>query len=446
MEACIELYLLGPIQIKHHGKILSGFESRKALALLCYLAAQKRSTSRAQLVHLFWGNKEEARGRANLSRVLHNNAALLPDCFDIARDMIEFKAATSIFVDIHYFLELTKRPDLPSLLEATTYYRGHFMADIAVKDCPEFDAWLTIEQELWSQRMAALLHTLVTQYRNTGDYEQGLYFAERLLAQDPWREEAHREMMLMLALSGKRTAALAQYEKCCDILVDELGVNPSAETTALYSRIRNGEIRQRNNQPIINYIPQAIQDTRPTFPSLPSASMLMENNSNAVPFLPFVANDEIDAPNLKRKVNDFGQVLERLTNPGCRMLTIVGPNNAIQKRLLTEVMNSLTKVFYDGVYFVTNGHRAHRSLLVDIAYSLNLPEGHLLWDEGEQANIWFFKQLREKKLLLVISDAEQYLGTLVLLEEILKRAPLVKLLISARSPLQLNSEWIFDIY
>jgi predicted ATPase len=48
--------------------------------------------------------------------------------------------------------------------------------------------------------------------------------------------------MQLLAWSGQRWAALAQYERCRQALVDELGVEPAAETTMLYQQIRDREL------------------------------------------------------------------------------------------------------------------------------------------------------------------------------------------------------------
>ena len=44
--------------------------------------------------------------------------------------------------------------------------------------------------------------------------------------------------MRVFARSGQRAAALAQYERCRKVLADELGIEPAAETTALYECIR----------------------------------------------------------------------------------------------------------------------------------------------------------------------------------------------------------------
>jgi adenylate cyclase len=49
--------------------------------------------------------------------------------------------------------------------------------------------------------------------------------------------------MRALALSGQRSAALAQYETCRRLLAEELGVEPGAETTRLYEQIRDGKLK-----------------------------------------------------------------------------------------------------------------------------------------------------------------------------------------------------------
>ncbi|HZG65799.1 MAG TPA: AAA family ATPase, partial [Herpetosiphonaceae bacterium] len=57
-------------------------------------------------------------------------------------------------------------------------------------------------------------------------------------------EQAHQQVMLQLALSGQRAAALAQYAACRRVLQAELGAEPAEETTALYERIRAGELSE----------------------------------------------------------------------------------------------------------------------------------------------------------------------------------------------------------
>jgi hypothetical protein len=58
---------------------------------------------------------------------------------------------------------------------------------------------------------------------------------------DPLREAGHRQLMRLLAQSGQRSAALAQFEACRRQLADELNVEPDGETTRLAEQIRTGQ-------------------------------------------------------------------------------------------------------------------------------------------------------------------------------------------------------------
>ena len=82
------------------------------------------------------------------------------------------------------------------------------------------------------------LYQLTSQRLSQADFQNARRFAQQQLALEPWREEAHRQVMQALAAMGERTAALAQYETCRAILADELGVAPAPETSALAQRIR----------------------------------------------------------------------------------------------------------------------------------------------------------------------------------------------------------------
>ena len=67
----------------------------------------------------------------------------------------------------------------------------------------------------------------------------------------PWNEEAHREVMELLALNCRRSEALDQFEICKKALRDKLNVEPSAETLALYERIKRTAHFSKDNIPAI---------------------------------------------------------------------------------------------------------------------------------------------------------------------------------------------------
>ncbi|MCG3210706.1 MAG: hypothetical protein FOGNACKC_04337 [Anaerolineae bacterium] len=221
---------------------MTGFESRKAVALLGYLVVAHRPLPRTHLADLFWPDKSEQKGRANLSRVLNNLSRLLPDCFLASRHTIEFKPAENVWVDLYAFETAASQVDFSVQMTAVSLCRGTFLEGLLVNGCPEFELWLVTEQERCRQQTVVLLERLITHHLRGGAYGPAQKLAAQLLTLRPDMEAAHRQMMWLLTANGNRQAALAQYKTCRRFLADEFSTTPSSETGALYQAILEGEI------------------------------------------------------------------------------------------------------------------------------------------------------------------------------------------------------------
>jgi DNA-binding SARP family transcriptional activator len=123
---------------------------------------------------------------------------------------------------------------------AAGLYRGEFLQGLFLADSQLFEEWVLFKREQLHRRALDVLHTLAAYYEKQGSYDGAQRYARRQLALEPWREEAHRQLVRVLALAGDRSAALAHYKTCCRLLADELGVEPAPETTALVERSRDG--------------------------------------------------------------------------------------------------------------------------------------------------------------------------------------------------------------
>lgn len=246
MESEQRLLLLGALQAERAGQVVHGFESRRAQALLGYLAAQGRPQTREYLADVFWPEKSHTRGHSNLSRVLHNLRALLPGCVSVDHNTVTFNTQVC-WLDISAFANLTRtasQVDSATLQEAISLYRGDFMAGIHLTDCVDFERWLFVERAHWEQRITHALYILTAYYIDQGDIAAGLHTVDQLLTIAPWHEEAHCQKMILLARSGHRSTALRQYAICRQIMKNELDAITAPETDALYRRILAGDVRQ----------------------------------------------------------------------------------------------------------------------------------------------------------------------------------------------------------
>jgi predicted ATPase len=107
-----------------------------------------------------------------------------------------------------------------------------------VPECSDFEQWLLTEREQWQLRMGQIFQSVIKHHLERGEYDQGLRHVTRLLELTPWQEEAHRQKMQLLYLSGQRSAALTQFDICTQILAYELGVEPAQETVDLAAQIQ----------------------------------------------------------------------------------------------------------------------------------------------------------------------------------------------------------------
>lgn len=253
---------LGTFQVILGEKPVTDFVSDKTRALLAYLVVEAdRPHRRETLAGLLWPDRPQPvalnslrQALFNLRRAIGDRDASLPVLL-ITRQTVQFNPNSDHWLDVTAFIERvavskshphhrleTCEVCIQHLHLAAYMYRGNFLEGLNLAGSLAFEEWALLRREWLHGQGLDVLQSLADYYEQRGDYEQARDFARRQIELDPWREEAHQQLMRVLALSGQRSAALAQYETCCRVLAQELGVEPTQETTALYKRIRVGEI------------------------------------------------------------------------------------------------------------------------------------------------------------------------------------------------------------
>lgn len=251
------------------------FRTRKAQALLLYLAVTGGLHTRDHLMTLLWPDADQERGRADLRNALAFVRQALDgvkrgisgSLLDCDREVVgllsreEAAQALSVGLDLHDLSHAVKqvsqllndqKPDespgapldgsrsaLRELQRAIAWYRGPFLANFSLPDAPDFMHWVEGQRAYWQRQFATLATALIKLLLDMGEAPATLEVATHWQQRDPLNEAAYRYLMEVHAATGNYVAALQAYDICCAVLKTELSVAPSAETVALGEHIRS---------------------------------------------------------------------------------------------------------------------------------------------------------------------------------------------------------------
>ncbi|HSK36428.1 MAG TPA: AAA family ATPase [Actinomycetota bacterium] len=246
----LQIALLGPPRVERDGAPIE-VDTRKAIALLAYLAMQPERHGRDAVAGLLWPDYDTEHARGALRRTLSTlNKAVGPGWLAADRTTVGF-ARTSFWLDVAEFEALLAGrrehghpPEeacpacVAPLAEAAGLHRGDFLVGFSLRDSTSFDDWQYFQAERLRRELAGTLERLATAQIGQHHWEDAVDAARRWLALDPLHEPAHRQLLRISTWSGRRGAARRQFQACQRVLEDELGVEPLEETVAVHEAIQ----------------------------------------------------------------------------------------------------------------------------------------------------------------------------------------------------------------
>jgi DNA-binding SARP family transcriptional activator/tetratricopeptide (TPR) repeat protein len=230
-----------------HGDVTLTFPTRKALALVLYLAVEGGLHSREKLAALFWPDLDQQHGRAMLRYTLASLRRALADGEGVTHLLVEREA---LGLDVTSGIELDvaglpvgqalTRATVGELRQVADRCRGEPLEGFSVGDAPGFDDWAAFQREVWRRTAALVFDRLSHVESDGGDHPAALGTLQRWLTVDALNEDAHQRLIRLHLATGDRPAALRAYEACRALLLRELQVAPSPETESLAESIRTG--------------------------------------------------------------------------------------------------------------------------------------------------------------------------------------------------------------
>ena len=190
-------------------------------ALLAWLALEG-PTARVRLASLLWPDSDPEAARNALRQRLFQLKKQL------GVELVSGQVILALADGVHHDLE-----DSDSVLGGAAHAHS-----------PEFDAWLAQQRERRTARTRATLVELADMAERSHDHADASSHAQELLALEPFSEAAHRRVMRLHYLRGDRAAALLAFDRCEQVLKNEVGARPSADTLALLATIELGRVVQ----------------------------------------------------------------------------------------------------------------------------------------------------------------------------------------------------------
>lgn len=447
----LEIRLLGRFEVKLDGRTVT-LSSRPAQSLLAYLAISAGTAHRREkLAGLLWPDSSDDNARRNLRQSLWHIRKTLGEAaphFLHSDDMTVSFAAADFWLDVALLEKPVGVEATPKeLMAIVAVYGGELLSGF-------YDDWVVWQRErqqsLFERKMEQLLDRLTAVHR----WDDLLEWGERWLAFGHSSEAAYRALMVAHAGHGDLPRMAAVYRRCVDALENDLGVEPSPQTRALFERLahnqesdvlaatlfplpyqlaeeagRESQIHQTqpawqppDSSTAVHAISEALSDTHPHSP--PPHNLPPQPNR-------FIGRDaEVTA------------VHYQLAYPTTRLLTLTGTGGTGKTRLCLQVAAAARPDFADGVWFVPLAAISDPTLVAaTIARQLGLQEspGMPPWPEV------LADYLREKQLLLVLDNFEQIVTAAPLLADLITAVPHLKILVTSRVRLHLTNEQSYAV-
>jgi predicted ATPase/DNA-binding SARP family transcriptional activator len=425
----LRIKLLGEFSLVYDDLEVTRLNADRPQTLLAYLLLHRQAPQpRQHVAFVLWPDSAESQARTNLRNLLFTLRQALPasERF-LAGDThtLQWQADASHTLDVAQFeaaLSAAGRAGNNEerrrcLEEAVSFYQGELLPG-------NYDDWIIPLREDLNQRFLSALRQLIALLEQLGAYRDAIAYCQRLLQQDPLDEMTYALLMRLHGQIGDRAGVRRVYQNCATMLLEELNVEPAAETRAIYEQHvgRTGDAAASGGLPVKR---EAASSQRPVRATPRRASRLPPQAT------PFVGRE-----------TELSQLAQLLADPLCRLVTVVGPGGVGKTRLALQVANGHVTIFTHGVAFVAMAPVTDPRLIASaIADELQVSQLG-----GQSRRHQLIDYLSDRDMLLVLDNIEQLHEGSGFLSDLLEISPRLKLLVSSRRRLSLPEEWVFDLH
>jgi len=333
--------------------------------------------------------------------------------------------------------------DLVTVEKGLELYQDKFLAGFHVLDAPTFDSWMLWQREALHSCALTAMEWGALRHLQQRSYETGIELARRLLELVPYQESVQQLLMELYALSGRRAAAVQQYELYRQRLQSESGLLPSPKTERLYSQIKADQVRPA---------PLADWSNGKLPPSSPATASLHRRHNLPTARTPLVGRAELIAT--------LCNLLREQKQP---LITVVGVGGSGKTRIALAAAQGLitalptsrpgaahepAALYHDGIWFFDlNGvaapedsAQANDAIAAGLGSILQLSFTNT---QSKDQQLRYY--LRDKAMLLILDSFEHLYAGRLFLVALLQEAPALQVVVTSRRRLGLSVEYLVEV-
>jgi DNA-binding SARP family transcriptional activator len=255
----IEVRCFGRFEVRSASGQIEHWNSIKAKSVLQFLLMRpSEPTLKDTLLEAFWPEDTGQAAGNNLKAAVHSLRLSLNELSadQSNRQMVLFSEGSyrinpeiSLLIDV---VEFGRLRDKGRLLEkehriyeaikeyekAECLYRGDYLEDEPYED------WTILRRETLKDNYLFILNKLASHSLQTSDFENCIHYSQKILAKDPSREDAYRNLIRCYLKLSQRNQALRWYNMCWKAIKAELDTTPEKETIDLGESILNHRVER----------------------------------------------------------------------------------------------------------------------------------------------------------------------------------------------------------
>jgi predicted ATPase/DNA-binding SARP family transcriptional activator len=415
----LELRVLGGFDVRCDGEPIRQWTRAGPRQLLKRLVVSERQSIRAEaLAESLWPDD----GGDRVMQRLHQLVYLLRRTLQPAEagvpylrtddGVVRLVSGGTLWIDVVEFerqLDAAAPSDEEQgpLEQALTLYRGRLLGDEADDD------WLAPRRAQLEGRFVAASYRLATLQIRQGRLQAAIQTLNRLLAEVPSQELAHRELITLYGRLGRAGDVQRQFNECVAILQRELDVEPAAETCTAH---REAQALSAAARPA-----QENGEQRPS--SHAAQTNTPERWTSPHPVVELLGRDEAVRSAVQQLRADV------------RLLSLVGTGGIGKTQLAIRIAHEVQESYPQGACFVPLAEAQPGELYPAIARALGLK-----LSRHEEPKATARRALEHSRVLLVVDNFEHMLADAAELASLLQHSAGLALLVTSRIRLNLTAE------